>query len=265
MISKLADIHPEAKIGQNVTIESFAVIQKGVVIGDNSHIMSHSVIMENSTVGKGCKIFPGAVIGGLPQDLKYEGEQTFVEVGDNTIIRECVTINRGTKDKWKTVVGSSCLLMAYSHIAHDCIIGNNVILANSVQLAGHVEVGDYAILGGLAAAGQFIHIGSHAYISGHTGIAKDVPPFIKAGRMPITYIGVNSIGLQRRGFPIAKINNILDIYRHIYSKGMNITQAIEFIEGTFPESDEKAEILSFIKRSEKGIVKFNGKSGGHED
>jgi UDP-N-acetylglucosamine acyltransferase len=265
MISTLADIHPEAKIGNNVTIDSFAVIQKGVIIGDNTHIMSHAVIMEASTVGKGCNIFPGAVIGATPQDLKYAGEQTFVEIGDNTTIRECVTINRGTKDKWKTVVGDNCLLMAYCHIAHDCVIGNHVILANSVQLAGHVEVGDYAILGGLAAAVQFVHIGSHAYISGHTGIGKDVPPFIKAGRIPITYVGVNSIGLQRRGFPIAKINNILDIYRHIYSKGMNISQAIEFIEGTFPESDEKSEILSFIKRSEKGIVKFNGKSGSHED
>lgn len=265
MISKLADIHAETTIGSNVTIDAFAVIQKGVVIGDGSHIMSHAIIMDNSTLGKGCKVFPGAVIGATPQDLKYEGEKTTVEIGDNTTVRECATINKGTKDKWKTVVGSNCLLMAYSHIAHDCIIGNNVILANSVQLAGHVTVGDYAILGGLAAAIQFTRIGAHTYISGHTEIRKDVPPFIRAGRNPLSYVGVNSVGLQRRGYTSEKINNILDIYRHMYSKGMNISQAIDQVENLFPESQEMIDIVSFIRDSKKGILRFSGKNGTDED
>src|SRR5918993_5406748 len=200
MISTLASIHPNAKIGNNVIIDPFAVIHNNVIIGDDSHIMSHAVIMPFSRIGKSCRIFPGAVIGAIPQDLKFIGEETTAEVGDNTTIRECVTINRGTKDKWKTVVGSNCLLMAYSHVAHDCVLGNNVILANSVQLAGHVEVGDYAIIGGLAGAPQFSRIGAHTYVAGHSVINKDVPPFIKAGRSPISFAGVNSVGLQRRGF-----------------------------------------------------------------
>jgi UDP-N-acetylglucosamine acyltransferase len=265
MISKLADIHPDAKIGANVTIDSFAVIQKGASIGDNTHVMSHAVIMERTKVGKGCRIFPGAVLGGVPQDLKYEGEETTVEIGDNTTIRECVTVNKGTKDKWKTVVGSDCLLMAYSHVAHDCIIGDHVILANSVQLAGHVDVGDYAILGGLAAVIQFAHIGSHTYIAGHTEVRKDVPPFIKAGRTPLSYVGINSVGLQRRGFSVEKINNIQEIYRHMYNKGMNITQAVDHIEKAFPPSDEVKEIVSFIRNSEKGIIRFYSKNASDED
>ena len=243
MISPLAHIHPEAIIGKDVKIDPFAVIEKNVIIGDGSHIMSHVVIMENTTLGKSCKVFPGAVLGAIPQDLKFKGEPSTVEIGDNTTIRECVTINRGTKDKWKTVVGSDCLLMAYSHIAHDCIIGDHVIIANSVQLAGHVEIGEYAIIGGMAAAIQFSKIGAHTYIAGGTEIIKDVPPYIKAGRSPLSYVGVNSIGLQRRGFTSEKINNISEIYRNIYLKGLNISQATELIDKEFPESAEKKEIL----------------------
>lgn len=265
MISNLADVHPDAKIGSNVTIDSFAVVQRGAIIGNDSHIMSHAIIMQSTIIGKNCKIFPGAVIGAIPQDLKFDGEETTVEIGDNTTIRECVTVNRGTKDKWKTVIGNNCLLMAYTHVAHDCIVGNNVILANSVQLAGHVEVGEYAILGGLAAAIQFARIGAHTYIAGHTEIRKDVPPYVKAARDPLCYVGINSIGLQRRGFSLEKINNILDIYRHMYNKGMNISQALLFLEEQLPESDEKNEILSFTKNSKKGIIKNYSKGVSDED
>jgi UDP-N-acetylglucosamine acyltransferase len=256
MISNLAYINPAANIGSNVKIDPFAVIEAEVSIGDDTHVMSHAIILEGSVIGKHCKIFPGSVIGAIPQDLKFVGEKTIVEIGDHTTIRECVTINRGTKDKWKTVIGDHCLLMAYTHVAHDCLIGNYVILANSVQLAGHVEIGDYAILGGLAAAIQFARIGSHTYIAGHTEIRKDIPPFIKAGRNPLTYVGVNSVGLQRRGFTLQKVNEILDIYRHLYNKGMNTTQAVDFIEAELPSSAERNNIIKFIRSSEKGIVKL---------
>ncbi len=265
MISNLAYINAEARIGNNVRIDPFAVIEAGVSIGDDTHIMSHATVMEDSVIGKNCRIFPGAVVGAIPQDLKFVGEKTIVQIGDYTTIRECVTINRGTKDKWKTVIGDHCLLMAYTHVAHDCLIGNHVILANSVQLAGHVEIGDHAILGGLAAAIQFARIGPHTYIAGHTEIRKDIPPFIKAGRNPLTYVGVNSVGLQRRGFSLEKVNEILDIYRHLYNKNMNTTQALDFIEEQLPLSSERNDILKFIRSSQKGIVKLYTKEAINED
>ena len=214
--------------------------------------MSHAVMMKNTVIGHSCQIFPSAVLGAIPQDLKFDGEDTSVEIGNNTTIREFVTINRGTKDKWKTVVGSHCLLMAYCHIAHDCILGDHVIIANSVQLAGHVEIGDHAIIGGMAAAIQFSKIGAHTYIAGGTEVIKDVPPYIKAGRSPLSYVGVNSVGLQRRGFSTEKINSILEIYRNIYMRGLNITQATKLIETELPDSEEKSEILRFIKESKRG-------------
>lgn len=259
MISSLAHIHPSAQIGDNVTIDPFVVIYEGAIIGEGTHLMSHSVVMKNTVIGKFCKIFPGAVLGAIPQDLKFDGEETFVEIGDNTTIRECVTVNRGTKDKWKTRVGSNCLLMAYCHIAHDCILGDNVIIANSVQLAGHVEIGDWAIIGGMAAAIQFSKIGAHTYIAGGSEVIKDVPPYIKAGRAPLSYVGVNSIGLQRRGFTLEKINSILEIYRNIYMRGLNTSQATDFIEKEFPETEEKTEILNFIRESKRGILKVSAK------
>ncbi|MEO9021671.1 MAG: acyl-ACP--UDP-N-acetylglucosamine O-acyltransferase [Ginsengibacter sp.] len=265
MISPLAHIHPAAKIGNDVVIEPFVFIEEGVTIGDGSRIMTHAVIMKNTTVGKSCSIFPGAVLGAIPQDLKFDGEETFVEIGDNTTIRECVTVNRGTKDKWKTVVGSNCLLMAYCHIAHDCFLGDHVIIANSVQLAGHVEIGDYAIIGGMAAAIQFSKIGAHTYIAGGTEVIKDVPPYIKAGRTPLSYVGVNSIGLQRRGFTSEKINSISEIYRNIYLRGLNISQATQFIEKELPDSEEKNEILHFIRESKRGILKVSSKENADEN
>ncbi|MEO8720727.1 MAG: acyl-ACP--UDP-N-acetylglucosamine O-acyltransferase [Ginsengibacter sp.] len=259
MISPLAHIHPDAQLGKDVTVDAFAVIENEVSIGDGTHVMSHAVIMRKVIIGKACRIFPGAVIGAIPQDLKFNGEETVVQIGDNTTIRECVTINRGTKDKWKTVVGDDCLLMAYSHIAHDCLLGNHVIIANSVQLAGHVEIGDHAIIGGMAAAIQFSKIGAHTYIAGGTEVIKDVPPYIKAGRSPLSYVGVNSVGLQRRGFTSEKINSISEIYRNIYLRGLNITQATQIIEKELPESEEKTEILQFIKDSKRGILKVSTK------
>jgi UDP-N-acetylglucosamine acyltransferase len=265
MISTLAHIHPAAQIGNNVKIDPFAVIEEGVIIGEGTHIMSHVVIMKNTIVGKSCTIFPGAVLGGIPQDLKFDGEETYVEIGDNTTIRECVTVNRGTKDKWKTKVGSNCLLMAYCHIAHDCILADHVIIANSVQLAGHVQIGDYAIIGGMAAAIQFSKIGAHSYIAGGTEVIKDVPPYIKAGRSPLSYVGVNSVGLQRRGFTQEKINSILEIYRNIYMRGLNISQATEIIEKELPDSEEKAEIIKFIRDSKRGILKISAKGISDEN
>lgn len=265
MISPLAHIHPDAQIGNEVTIEPFAVIHEDVTVGDGSHIMSHAVLLPHTHVGKHCTIFPGAVLGAIPQDLKYDGEKTSVEIGDHTMIRECVTVNRGTKDRWKTVVGSHCLLMAYCHIAHDCELGDHVIIANSVQLAGHVQIGDYAIIGGMAAAIQFSKIGAHTYIAGGTEVIKDVPPYIKAGRSPLSYVGVNSVGLQRRGFSSEKINSILEIYRSIYMRGLNTTQALQYIEKEIPESEEKTEIVTFIKESKKGILKIASKDNPDEN
>lgn len=265
MISTLAHIHPSATIGNNVKIDPFAVIEESVVVGDDTHIMSHAVILKGTVIGTSCKIFPSAVIGAIPQDLKFVGEETTVEIGNNTTIREFVTINRGTQDKWKTVIGDNCLLMAYSHVAHDCLIGNNVILANSVQLAGHVEIGDYAILGGVAAAIQFARIGAHTYIAGHTEIRKDVPPFIKAGRSPLSFVGLNTVGLQRRGFSLDKINGIHDVYRYIYLKGLNITQALDCIEVELPDGSERNEIVDFVKNSKRGIIKASAKETNDED
>lgn len=260
MISPLADINPNAKLGKNVKVDPFAVIHEDVRIGDNTHVMSGAVIMSGTTIGKDCQIFPGAVIGAIPQDLKYAGETTTVEIGDHTTVRECVTINKGTRDKWKTMIGSHCLLMAYVHIAHDCILGDHVILANAVQLAGHVDVGDYAIVGGLVGVAQFTRIGVHTYVAGQTAINKDVPPFIKAGRTPISFAGVNSVGLQRRGFTIETINSILEVYRTIYNKGLNTSQALEFVNQQLPPCKEKDTIVTFINESKRGIVKLLSKA-----
>lgn len=255
MISPLASVHPGAKLGNDVIIEPFAVVHDKVTIGDGTHIMSHAVVMPFSRIGQQCKIFPGAVIGAVPQDLKFVGEETTAEVGDHTTIREYVTINRGTKDKWKTVVGSHCLLMAYAHVAHDCIIGDHVILANSVQLAGHVEVGDYAIISGLAGANQFTRIGAHTYIAGHTVVRKDVPPFVKAGREPMSYAGVNVVGLQRRSFTPEQVAAISQIYHILFVQGHPTSTAVQLVEEQVPDGDMKQYILHFVKSSTIGIIK----------
>ena len=264
MISPLASIHPNAQLGNNVTVEPFAVIHDNVAIGEGSHIMSHAVLMPYSRVGKECRIFPCAVIGAIPQDLKFVGEETTAEIGDYTTIREYVTINRGTKDKFKTVIGTNCLLMAYVHIAHDCIVGNNVILANGVQLAGHVEVGDYAIIGGLAAANQFTRIGAHTYIGGQSAIRKDVPPFVKAAREPTSYMGLNIVGLQRRKFLPEQIQVISEIYHILFIQNHSTSKAVELIN-ELPDSALKKEILSFIEHSKNGIIRRNSKNGTSDE
>lgn len=264
-ISPLAYIHKEAKIGDNVTIDPFAVIHGEVSIGDETHIMSHAVIMNGSVVGKNCVIYPGAVIGAVPQDLKFVGEKTAVEIGDGTTIRECVTVNRGTKDKWKTVLGKNCLIMAYAHIAHDCILGNNVILANAVQLAGHVEIGNYAILSGLSGAVQFTRIGAHTYIAGHTVVRKDVPPYVKAAREPMSFAGINTVGLQRSKFSDGKIREITDIYKIFFIEKNTTTSALERVETFFTPSIERDAIITFIKDSKTGIIKRPPKTASDDD
>ena len=212
-------------------------------------------IMDGARIGNNVKIFPGAVISAVPQDLKYKGEPTLAEIGDNTVIRECVTINKGTIDRNKTMVGKNCLLMAYVHVAHDCIIGNNVILANNVGLSGHITIDDYAILEGTAVAQQFVHIGAHTFIGGATLIRKNVPPFVKAAREPISYIGVNSVGLSRRGFDKEVIKKIEDIYRIIFVRGFNLSKALETVEKETENSEVKNIILEFIRNSKDGIIK----------
>lgn len=255
MNQPLAYVHPQAKIAKNVVIEPFVTIDKNVEIGEGTWIGPNVTIMEGARIGKNCRIFSGAVVSAIPQDLKFEGEDTTVEIGDNVTIRECVTINRGTKDKFKTVVKDNCLLMAYVHVAHDCVIGNSCILANAVNLAGHIHIDDYAIVGGMSAVHQFVHIGKHAMISGGSLIRKDVPPFSKAAREPLSYVGINSIGLRRRGFKPEQINEIQEIYRILFLRGYNTSQAISYVEAELPASAERDEIVSFINNSNRGIMK----------
>ncbi len=251
----LANVHPDAVIGNNVVIEPFATIHKDVVIGDNSWIGPNAVIWDGSRLGKNVKVYPGASVSSIPQDLKFAGEKTETFVGDNTVIRESVTISRGTLDKHKTVIGKNCLLMAYVHIAHDCIVGNQCIFANAVQVAGHVTIEDWAIIGGASALHQFVKIGAHVMLSGGSLVRKDVPPFTKAAREPLTYAGVNSIGLRRRGFTAEKISEIQEIYRYIFLKGMNNSKALDAVEKEIPASEERDYIVNFIRSSERGVMK----------
>ncbi|REG81675.1 acyl-ACP--UDP-N-acetylglucosamine O-acyltransferase [Algoriphagus antarcticus] len=255
MISPLAHIDPKAKIGKNVTIEPFTTIGENVTIGDNTWIGPNVTIFSGANIGKNCKIFPGAVIAGIPQDLKFQGEDSTVMIGDNTTIRECVTISRGTVEKQTTVIGSHCLLMAYVHVAHDCVIGSHVIIANSVQIAGHVAIDDWAIVGGSSAVHQFVKIGMHAMVSGGSLVRKDVPPFTKAAREPLSYAGVNSLGLRRRGFSSESISHIQEVYRYLFLNSMNNSRALEEIEVNLPATKERDEILNFIRSSERGVMK----------
>jgi len=255
MHQPLSYVDAGANIARNVVIEPFVTIEKNVTIGSGTWIGSNVTIMEGATIGENCRIFPGAVISAIPQDLKFGGEKSEVIIGNNTTIRECVTINRGTKETGKTEIGNDCLLMAYSHIAHDCYIGNNCIIVNGVALGGHITIGDWVIIGGLSAIHQFVHIGSHAMISGGALVRKDVPPFVKAAREPLSFVGINSIGLRRRGFKDEKIQEIQNIYRILFQSNKNTTQAIAKIEAELPASPEKDNIISFIQNSGRGIMK----------
>lgn len=255
MIQPLAYVHPQAKIADNVVIEPFATIHKNVEIGEGTWIGSNVTIMDGARIGKNCRIFPGAVISAIPQDLKFEGEDSIVTIGDGTTIRECATVNRGTKALGYTEIGKDCLIMAYAHVAHDCILGNRVILGNATTLAGHISIGDWAILSGLTAVHQFVNIGAHVMLSGGSLVRKDVPPYTKAAREPLSYVGINSVGLRRRGFSPEKINHIQEIYRLLFVKHNNTSKALDIIEAEIDPTEERDEIVNFVRNSNRGIMK----------
>lgn len=255
MKKNLTSIHPNAKIASSATIEPFTTIHDNVEIGEHTWIGSNATIMEGARIGAHCKIFPGAVISAIPQDLKFKGEDTTAVIGDNTTLRECVTINRGTSDRNKTKIGKNCLIMAYSHVAHDCFIGNNCIFSNNSTLAGHVTVGDHVILAGMVAIHQFCSIGNHAFVAGGSLVRKDIPPYVKAAREPISYVGINSVGLRRRGFTNDVIMQIQAIYRTLYQKKYNNSQAVSIMEAEMEATKERDEIIQFIKNSQRGIMK----------
>lgn len=255
MKQPLAYVHPAAKIASNVVIDPFVTIDQNVEIGEGTRIGSNVTILEGARIGKNCTICSGAVISGVPQDLKFRGEDSVAFIGDNTTIRECVTINRGTASKGKTVVGSNCLIMAYCHVAHDCVIGDNVIMSNATQVAGEVVIDNFAVIGGGALIHQFTHIGQHVMVQGGALVNKDIPPYVKAGRDPISYAGINSIGLRRRNFSNEQIREIQEIYRYLYLSGLNNSDAVERIEAELPASKERDEIIMFVRNSKRGIIR----------
>jgi UDP-N-acetylglucosamine acyltransferase len=255
MISRLAYIHPDARLGNNVTVDPFAYIAGNVVIGDGTWIGPNATILDGARIGKNCKIFPTAVVSGIPQDLKFRGEETTVEIGDGTTLREAVTVNRGTAAVGKTIIGDNCLLMACSHIGHDCSIGNNCIIGNATGLAGEVKVEDWAILSGGTLVHQFTRIGAHVIVGGGSKIRIDVPPFIKADREPLSYMGLNTVGLTRRGFEKERIDEIHNIYRALYQNNMNLSQALEYVEKEFRQTPDRDYIIDFIRNSERGVIR----------
>ena len=254
-VSPLASVSKDATIGPGAIIEPFAFVDAGVEIGPGTWIGPHAVVHSGTRIGSNCKIFSGAVLGAVPQDLKFQGEPSTVEIGDRTVVRECVTINRGTADRMATKVGSDCLLMAYCHLAHDVFVGDHVIIANSGNIAGHVTIEDWVIIEGMVGVQQFVTIGQHAFVAGGSMVRKNIPPFIKAAREPLSFIGVNSIGLRRRGFTNDQIMNIEDIYRTLYVQNANLSQALRIAETEIAQSEEKQTILSFIQASDKGIIR----------
>ena len=253
-IHQFAVVHPDAKIGENVKIGPFVTIDANVEIGDGTIIDSGAVVRSGARIGKNCHIHANAVVGDIPQDLKFQGEDTVAIIGDGTVIREFVTIHRGTASRGKTVVGNNCLIMAYCHVAHDCVVGNHVIMSNAAQLAGEVEVADFAIIGGGALVHQFTHIGCHVMIQGGALVNKDIPPYCMAARYPIAYEGVNKVGLHRRGYTSEQIDAIADVYRTIYDSGLNVTQALEEA-AKLPASAERDIIIDFVRSSKRGIVR----------
>lgn len=255
MISSLAHINPKAQLGEGVTVEPFATIYGDVVIGDGTWIGSGAVIYDGARIGKNCLIFNGASISAIPQDMKFSGEETTLEIGDNTTVREFATLNRGTRARGKTTIGNNCLLMAYVHVAHDCKVGNNVIIVASSGIAGEVELGDWVTLGGATVVHQFVRIGNHAFLGGGSKVRMDVPPFIKADREPLAFMGLNSVGLERRGFTKEKMHELHEIYRAFYNMGMNGTKALAYIEANFGSTPERDYILEFIRGSARGVIR----------
>ncbi len=251
----LSVISPKAQIGQNVTIGPFSVIEDDVVIGDDCWIGNNVTILNGARIGPRCKIFPGAVVSAIPQDLKYQGEQTTLELGANVTVRECCTLNRGTVEAGRTVVGDNCLLMAYVHVAHDCLIGKGCILANNVTLAGHIEVDDYARLGGMVAVHQFVRIGRQVMIGGGSLVRKDVPPYVMAAREPLSYAGINRVGLQRAKFSREDMHHVEDIYRILFVKGLSTRKALSVIERDIPPSAYRDEIVAFVRGASRGLMK----------
>ncbi len=254
-IHALSCVHPDAKIGNNVIISPFCFVEADVEIGDNTWIAPNANIMNGTRIGKNCKIFQGAVLGTIPQDLKYKGEKTYLYIGDNTVVREYCTINIGTGATGKTAIGKNCLVMAYAHVAHDCIIGDNVVLANNVTLAGHIEVGNFARLGGMVAVHQFVKIGEDVFVGGGSLVPCDIPPFILAARTPLAYAGINRVGLQRRGYSTEQIDNIRDVYRILFVDTNNLSQAVNTVENEVRDTPEKKRILTFIQHSTRGLIK----------
>lgn len=254
-MSNLYYVHPDAKIGNNVKIGNFTNIHDNVEIGDNCEIHGNVTIFPGARIGDGVKIFPGAVISAIPQDLKFKGEDTCAFIGNGTTLRECVTVNRGTASKGKTVVGENCLIMAYNHVAHDCLLGNNIIMSNACQLAGEVQVDDYAVIGGGSLVHQFCHLGRNIMLQGGALVNKDIPPYVKAAREPISYVGLNTIGLHRNGFSQEDILAINDIYRVLYLSDLNVTNAVNLIRETLPESKYREEIIDFVVNSSRGVIR----------
>lgn len=255
MIHQLACVHPDAKIAEGVEVGPFTTIADNVEIGEGCKIGSNVTIMPGARIGRNVTIFPGAVVSAIPQDLKFHGEETVAIIGDGTTLRECTTVNRGTASKGKTVVGSNTLLMAYTHVAHDCVIGNNVIVSNATQFAGEVVVDDFAVIGGGSLIHQFCHIGSHVMLQGGALVNKDIPPYIRAAREPISYAGINIVGLKRRRFSNETITEIEEIYRLLYNCGMNVSEAVAHIESEVTPNEIRDTILNFVKNSERGIVR----------
>ncbi len=254
-IHKLTDIAEGAQIGNGVSIGAFTSIADNVVIGDNCQIMNNVTICSGARIGSGCRIFPGAVIAAIPQDLKFRGEETTCEIGNNNTIRECVTLNRGTASRGKTVIGNNNLLMAYTHIGHDCVFGNNIIVSNACQFAGEVEVSDFAVIGGGSLVHQFTRVGRYVMVQGGTRFGKDIPPYAMVGREPAAFEGLNIIGLKRRGFSAEQIAEAQEVYKYLYLSKLNTTQALEAIGRELPQTELVKEIVDFVRSSSRGIIR----------
>ena len=255
MIHPLACVHPSAVIAESAQIGPFAYIEENVVIGERTVVMANASVMSGARIGDDCQIFPSAVVGAIPQDLKFRGEDTLAIIGNNTVIRECATVHRGTASKGKTVVGNNCLIMAYSHVAHDCLLHDHIIMSNATQLAGEVVVDEYAILGGGSLVHQFTHVGAHSMTQGGTKVNKDIPPYVIAAREPVSFCGINAVGLSRRGFSKEQVTAIQDTYRLIYMSGLTVSQALQQINETLPQSPERDAIINFINTSPRGVIR----------
>ncbi len=250
-----AIVSQKAQLGEDVSVGPFSIVEEGVVIGAKTRIASNVLVASGTTLGEACVLHHGAVVGTIPQDLKFGGEQTTMEVGDRTVIREFATLNRGTEDRWKTVVGSDCLIMAYAHVAHDCVVGDHVILANSVALSGHVTIEDFAILGGFAKVHQFARIGQHSFVGADYRVTKDVVPYIKVAGEPLKPVGLNTLGLKRRGFSPETLAILEQAHRILFRSGLNTSQALDRMREALEQTEEVQTLIRFIEESARGIVK----------